>query len=71
MNEDDFRTFLKKQRRSEGTIAQCIRLSVEFKVYLNKYHNGTALNEAQPEDLLAFISWMKEQRKSVNSYLWA
>ena len=71
MNEDGFRTFLKKQRRSEGTIAQCIRLCREFDSFLGEHRNRIALDAAQLEDLHAFITWKKGQHKSVNSYLWA
>jgi site-specific recombinase XerD len=71
MNEEGFRTFLKKQRRSQGTIEQCIRLTGEFEAYLGEHRVGTGLDEAHPEDLEAFVSWKKQQRKSVNSCLWA
>jgi len=71
MNEDGFRDFLKKQRRSEGTIATCIRLSGEFKAYLEEYRLGVKIDTAKPADIQDFLVWMKKQRKSVNSYLWA
>lgn len=71
MNEEEFRTFLKKQRRSEGTIEQCVRLTGEFGAYLGEHRGGKGLDAAHPEDLQAFVSWKKKQRKSVNSYLWA
>jgi len=71
MNEEGFRVFLKKQRRSQGTIEQCVRLTGEFKAYLGEHRVGRGLDEAHPEDLEAFVLWKKKQRKSVNSYLWA
>jgi len=71
MNEEGFRAFLKKQRRSQGATEQCIRLSGEFEAYLREHRDGKGLDEASSEDLEAFVSWKKEQRKSVNSYLWA
>ncbi len=71
MNEKEFRAFLKKQRRSQGTIEQCVRLTREFEAYLGEHRVGRGLEEACPGDLEAFVSWKKKQRKSVNSYLWA
>jgi len=71
MNEEGFRAFLGKQRRSQGTIEQCVRLMGEFEAYLGEHRAGKGLDEAQPEDLEAFVSWKKKQRESVNSYLWA
>ncbi len=71
MNEEEFRTFLKEQRRSQGTIEQCVRLTGEFGAYLGEHRVGIGLDDAHPEDLEAFVSWKKKQRKSVNSYLWA
>ena len=71
MNEEGFRIFLKKQRRSQGTIEQCVRLTKEFEAYLGEHRVGKGLDEAHSEDLKTFVSWKKKQRKSVNSYLWA
>jgi Phage integrase, N-terminal SAM-like domain len=71
MNEEEFHIFLKEQRRSQGTIEQCVRLTGEFGVYLGENRAGTGLDDAHPEDLKAFVSWKKKQRESVNSYLWA
>jgi hypothetical protein len=71
MDEEGFRAFLKVQRRSQGTIEQCVRLSGEFEAYLGEHRGGKNLDQAGPDDLEAFVSWKKEQRKSVNSYLWA
>ena len=69
MNEEEFRTFLKKQGRSPGTIEQCVRLTGEFGMYLGEQRAGKGLDDAHPEDLQAFVSWKKKQRKAVNSYL--
>ena len=71
MNEEDFRAFLKRQRRSQGTIEQCVRLAGEFEAYLDQHQAGRGLDQARPEDLEAFVSWKKQQRQPVNSYLWA
>ena len=71
MNEEGFRAFLKTQRRSEGTIEQCVRLARAFEAYLAEHRLAKDLDEAHPEDLEAFVSWKRKQRESVNSYLWA
>jgi hypothetical protein len=71
MNEEGFRSFLKKQRRSEGTIDQCVQFAREFEAYVAEYRDAKDLDEAAPYDLEAFVSWTKQQRKSINSYLWA
>ena len=71
MREEEFRAFLKKQRRSPGAIQQCVLFAGEFEAYLHKHRDGKGLDEAGAEDLESFVSWKKQQRKSVNSYLWA
>lgn len=40
-------------------------------MYLGEQRAGKGLDDAHPEDLQAFVSWKKKQRKAVNSYLWA
>lgn len=71
MNEQGFRSFLKKQRRSQGTIDQCVQFTKEFEAYLAEHRHAKGTDEANPDDLEAFASWKKQQRKPINSYLWA
>jgi hypothetical protein len=71
MDEKAFRTFMKRQRRSQGTIDQCVRLTRTFEEYLGDFRDGKELDEASLQDLEAFVSWKKKARQSVNSYLWA
>jgi len=71
MNEEGFRAFLRKQRRSQGTIDQCVRLTREFEAYLSEHRGSQGLDEAHPQDVEAFVSWKEQQRKPVNSSLWA
>lgn len=71
MDEQGFRSFLKKQRRSDETIDQCVRLTREFEAYLVEQRGTKGLDEANTEDLEAFVSWNRKQRWAVNSYLWA
>ncbi|UCD21313.1 MAG: site-specific integrase [Chloroflexota bacterium] len=71
MNEEGFRSFLEKQRRSDGTVDQCVQFAREFEAYVAGHRDAKDLDEAAPDDLEAFASWNKQQRKSINSYLWA
>ena len=71
MNEEGFRSFLKRQRRSDGTVDQCVRFAREFQAYVAEHRDAKGIDEAAPDDLEAFASWNKQQRKSINSYLWA
>ncbi len=71
MNEKDFRNFMKKQHRSQGTMDSCVDFTRVFEEYLNVYCNNIPVNEAQPEHLDTFLDWGKKEIGSMNSYLWA
>jgi len=71
MDEENFRRFMKKQRRSEGTIDSCIGLVKKFEEYLSEHNGGKELDKADPRDIEDFVSWGKKRFGSVNSYLWA
>jgi hypothetical protein len=71
MDEEGFRSFLKKQRRSQGTIDQCVQFTKEFEAYLDERRHAKGIDDANSDDLEAFASWKKQQRKPINSYLWA
>ena len=70
MNEEGFRQFMKKQHRSQGTMDSCVNFTQVFEEYLNT-HFEMELNEAQPEQLDAFLAWGKKKFRSMNSHLWA
>jgi len=70
MDHESFRAFLKKQRRSQGTIENCLRFSAEFDAYLVENCEAKGIEEASIEDFESFTEWLKEQGKSPNSYLW-
>ena len=71
MDEEDFRQFMKKQRRSQGTMDSCVNFTQVFEEYLNTHFNQTDLNKAQPEQLDAFLAWGKGRFSSMSSHVWA
>jgi len=70
MDESGFRAYMKKQRRSQGTIENCVNLTKGFEEFLKTHRNGIELENAQPADLEAFIDTGKMELGSANSYLW-
>ncbi|TFG06928.1 DUF4332 domain-containing protein [Candidatus Thorarchaeota archaeon] len=71
MDEEGFRRFMKKQRRSQGTMDNCVDFTQAFEEFLNTNFDRIDLNKAQPEHLDAFLEWGKTKFGSMNSYLWA
>lgn len=71
MDEEGFRRFLKKQRRSDGTIQTCIDFTLKFEQYLEKHRKEKTVENVKIADLEAFIEWGKSEIGSMNSYLWA
>jgi hypothetical protein len=71
MDEEAFRQFMKKQRRSQGTMDSCVDFTRVFEEYLKAHFDRMELNEAQPEHLDAFLAWGKGKYGFMNSHLWA
>jgi hypothetical protein len=71
MNEKDFRNFMKKQRRSQGTMDSCVEFTKVFEEYLSIYYDNIPLSDAHSEHLDTFLDWGKKEIGSMNSYLWA
>lgn len=71
MDEEGFRQFMKKQRRSQGTMDNCVNFTQEYEEYLFKHFDRIDLNQAQLEHLDAFMEWGKGKHGSMNSHLWA
>ena len=44
MNKGGFRSFLKKQRRSEGTINQCVLFTINFEDNLTKHRHSKGID---------------------------
>ena len=55
MNKGGFRSFLKKQRRSEGTINQCVLFTINFEDNLTEHGHSKGIDfdmrNLKPEDL--------------------
>ena len=71
MDEKGFRQFMKKQRRSQGTMDSCVDFTRVFEEYLEEHFSGLQLNDAQPAHVDAFLAWGKGKFSSMNSHLWA
>lgn len=71
MNEEDFKRFLKRSGRSQTAVKRAVMQVAEFEAYLRENRNGKELDNAVPEDLEAFVSYIEERRKGAASkYLW-
>jgi predicted flap endonuclease-1-like 5' DNA nuclease len=72
MNEEAFERFLKRGGRSPSAIKRCRRMTGEFEEYLHQHRGGRRLDEAETEDLEAFVAWVeREPKTSAKTYLWA
>jgi hypothetical protein len=68
--EEGFRRFLKKGGKSESAEERVVTYVKEFESYLNE-HCRKGLNEADIEDLEAFVAWVEQKPKvSAKGYLW-
>lgn len=72
MDEEGFRIFLRRGRRSQSAIKRCRACVREFETYLQNRKDGKKLGEASPEDLKDFVGWVeKEPKTSAKTHLWA
>ena len=67
MNKDGFRSFLKKQRRSGGTINQCVLFTSNFEDNLTEHRHSKGIDfdmrNLKPEDLDEIIEALKYDSK--------
>lgn len=69
--DEEFRKFLKRGGRSPSALERVIAYVKEFERYLQEYC-GKGLDEAEPEDLEAYVAWIERAPKtSAKSHLWA
>jgi hypothetical protein len=68
LDEEGFRRYLKKTRKSERKIEFDIRNLKKFEEYLLK-HKGKKLEEAASEDLKDYVNWAEETGTKI--WLWA
>jgi hypothetical protein len=72
VNSEAFRTFLKRGGRSESATGRCLRATQELADYLREQRGGRRLDEAEAEDLEAFVAWVeREPKASAKGHLWA
>lgn len=72
MNEAAFRTFLKRNRRKDSAIEQITALVLDFESYLQTHYHGKSMEQATPEALESYISWLEsETGSSASKPLWA
>jgi len=70
MDEEGFRDFLRKGKRSQSATKRCITYVKEFERYLHK--DNKRLGEESPEDLEDFAAWIEREAKtSAKTHLWA
>lgn len=68
--EEGFHKFLKRGGRSESAVRRALSYMSEFERYLEE-HRAAGLNEAESEDLEAFVAWVEQKTKaSARGYLW-
>ena len=70
LDEESFRSYLKKTGRSEKRCESEIRNLRRFEEYLSR-HKNTKLGAVTPEDVREFASWAKGKRENVNVLLWS
>jgi len=64
VDEEGLREFLIKGGRSQSATKRCVVYVREFEWYLQEYRGGKGLDEANPEDLEAFVLWGKKELKT-------
>ncbi|MGD8399132.1 MAG: DUF4332 domain-containing protein [Anaerolineae bacterium] len=69
---DAFERFLKRGGRSASARRRCVRMTGAFEAYLQQHRGGKGLDEAEAEDLEAFVAWIeREPKASAKTHLWA
>jgi len=72
MNEPEFRKYLKRGGRTASVIERCLHQHAEFQAYLAEVYPGTDVDEATPEMLEDYVSWVESEPKtSAKNQLWA
>jgi len=71
MQIDEFRAFLKAERRSPGTIEAHIESVSLFAAFLKETSEGTDIDTATPEDIKLFVEQAEGQGLSKKKLLWS
>jgi predicted flap endonuclease-1-like 5' DNA nuclease len=71
VDEEDFGKFLKRGGRNPRAIKRATAYVTGFEQYLQEQRGHKGLDEARPQDLEAFVSWIERERnESAKLYLW-
>ena len=71
MDEEDFRRYMKRNRRSQSATDRAVKFIKEFERFLQEHKDGKTLDQSSPENLIDFSSWGKTNLKhSVRLHLW-
>jgi hypothetical protein len=63
---------LRKEGRSESAAGRCVRATRQFADYLQEQRGGRQIEDADAEDLDAFVGWIeREPKASAKGQLWA
>ena len=69
---EGFRAFLKAGGRSPSAVKRSLGMVQEFERYLRLHHPGVYPDEAGPEELAAYVTWIeREPKASAKTHLWA
>ena len=72
MDRDGFKKYLIKGGRSTSAVNRCITFVAEFEDFLLENQIGKSLDDAQSEDLVAFVLILDASSKTkAKKYLWA
>ncbi|MFX1484772.1 MAG: DUF4332 domain-containing protein, partial [Promethearchaeota archaeon] len=70
VNDESFRRYLKKSKKSKNAIKQIVELVKDFEAYLSE--ESISLPEAEIDELESFVTWIEETiGKKANKHLWA
>ena len=72
MDSEDFGLFLKRGGRSPAAVKRCLNYAGAFESFLQERQGKEGLDQAEPEDLEAFVAWIeREPKSSAKTHLWA
>jgi len=72
MDENEFRTFLKRQRRKDTAIEQILGFVHEYSIYFETNYPNRTIDQTNVESLESYVSWLEsETGANASKPLWA
>ena len=72
MKENEFRAYLKRNRRKASAIDQIVSFVLAFEKYLQDYYPDKEIEQISVESLESYVSWIEsEPGESASKALWA